>query len=288
MAPFSPALRQLSQGQTSASLSRMMTTTVGVLHPGAMGAAIGACLASAGTTVLWVPTGRSDATKGRARTCGFETVESLDELVERSSMIMSICPPHAAVDVARSLPSFRGIYIDANAISPSCALTVGDLVRRAGATFVDGSIIGAPPGPEVSTRLYLSGDEAARAAAPFEQSFLDAVVLSERPGDASAVKMAYAAWTKGTQALLLASRELARASGVDDALAREWSLSQPALAAQAARAEAQSAEKGWRWVGEMEQIAAAFHDSGLPSGFHAAAAEIFRDGVGTPRAERGR
>ena len=95
--------------------------------------------------------------------------------------------------------------------------------------------------------------------------------------NASAVKMAYAAWTKGTAAMLLAIRELARREGVEEALLAEWDLSQPELRDRHARALRSAEAKGWRWVGEMEEIAATFEAAGLPGGFHRAAAEVYRD-----------
>ena len=111
---------------------------------------------------------------------------------------------------------------------------------------------------------------------------MDARVIEGGPWSASAVKMAYAAWTKGTAALLLAARALARAEGVEDALLAEWALSQPALADRSQAAARSAATKAWRWVAEMEEIAASMAAAGLPDGFHQAAAEIFRR---SPRAE---
>jgi hypothetical protein len=99
---------------------------------------------------------------------------------------------------------------------------------------------------------------------------------------ASAVKMAYASWTKGSAALLLAARALARAEGVEDTLLAEWDISQPGLTERSARAAGSAAAKGWRWVAEMEEIAAAIAAAGLPDGFHLAAAEIYRRAQDAP------
>ena len=139
--------------------------------------------------------------------------------------------------------------------------------------FVDGGIVGSPPREPGTTRLYLSGERAADVAALFAGSALDARVVS----NASAVKMAYAAWTKGTAAMLLAIRELARREGVEEPLLAEWDLSQPELRERHARALRSAEAKGWRWVGEMEEIAATFEADGLPGGFHRAAAEVYRE-----------
>ena len=140
-------------------------------------------------------------------------------------MIVSLCPPHAAVEVARPLASFDGIYVDANAISPATARAVAGLVRR----YVDGGVVGPPPRSPGTTRLYLSGPEAAPVAGLFAGTTVEPVVVSAEPTAASAVKMAYAAWSKGTAALLLAIRALARAEGVEDALLAEWARSLPEL-----------------------------------------------------------
>jgi 3-hydroxyisobutyrate dehydrogenase-like beta-hydroxyacid dehydrogenase len=235
---------------------------VGLLHPGEMGAAIGAALAGAGHEVVWASGGRSEAT--RARGAGVRDVRSVEGVVREAGVVFSVVPPHAALELAQALPPFDGIYVDANAVSPATARSVGAAVSR----FVDGGIVGSPPAP----RLYLSGDEAASVAQLFDGS----PIATELVANASAVKCAYAAWTKGSGALVLAIRDFARAEGVEEALVAEWARSQPQLAGRLAAAERSAATKGWRWVGEMEEIARAFADAGLPAGFHEAAAELYR------------
>ena len=250
--------------------------TVGLLHPGEMGAAVGGSLIPLGHEVLWDPAGRSRATTGRALAAGLTGV-SFDRLIARSSVIFSICPPHAALDVARQVAAagYTGCYVDANAISVATAEQVSAVVTGAGATYVDGGIVGAPPEVAGHTRLYLSGPHANQVRPLFSRSRLDARIAEGPPYAASAVKMAYAAWTKGSSALLLAARALARAGGVERTQLTEWSLSQPNLTAQSERSAAAAAAKGWRWVGEMEEIAASMSAAGLPDGFHEAAAEIY-------------
>jgi len=250
--------------------------TVGLLHPGEMGAAVGGCLVSAGHEVLWDPAGRSRASTGRALAAELSGA-SLAALVARSTVILSICPPHAAVDVARQVAAagYGGIYVDANAVSVATATQVASVVEAGGARYVDGGIIGPPPEAAGHTRLYLSGPLAGEVRALFGQSALDARIADGPVFAASAVKMAYAAWTKGTGALLLAVRALARAEGVERTLLAEWAMSQPALGKQSERSAAAAAAKGWRWVAEMEEIAASMAAAGLPAGFHEAAAEVF-------------
>jgi len=109
----------------------------------------------------------------------------------------------------------------------------------------------------------------------FSESMLDARVIGAEPGSASALKIAYAAWTKCSDALILAIRALAAIEGVDKALLEEWALSQPGLERRSIQAAAVSAPKAWRFAGEMREIAATFDAAGLPSGFHDAATDIY-------------
>jgi 3-hydroxyisobutyrate dehydrogenase-like beta-hydroxyacid dehydrogenase len=252
----------------------MSEITIGLLHPGEMGAAIGKCLAGAGHRVLWDPEGRSAATKERAEAAGL-TGEALARIIARSDVILSVCPPHAALTVARRVAGFGGLFVDANAVAPATAREVAAVAEAGGASYVDGGIVGPPPLAPGQTRLYLSGPRAAEVQALFGGTDVDARVVPA-PGTASAVKMAYASWTKGSAALLLAARALARAEGVEPVLLEEWGLSQPGLEKRWDGADRSAAAKGWRWVGEMEEIAAAMAAAGLPEGFHQAAAQIYR------------
>ena len=233
-----------------------------------MGAAIGAVLVERGHEVLWLPQGRSEESARRAAAAGLTSVESL----ENAELILSVVPPHAAVDVARSVQGTQALVIDANAVSPATAARIGELL---GDRWVDGGIVGPPPRREGTTRLYLAGPHAIEASRLFEETRLEPVVLNASPVAASALKMAYAAWTKGSAALLMAALDSARATGVEEPLRAEWARSQPGLDARWQAAADSAAAKGWRWVGEMNEIAATFAGAGLPSGFHEAAAEIF-------------
>jgi 3-hydroxyisobutyrate dehydrogenase-like beta-hydroxyacid dehydrogenase len=247
---------------------------LGVLHPGAMGVSVGAALVSNGHEVFWLPEGRSAATRERAEEHGFVATSTLAELVQTVSGIVSVCPPDGALALAEQVvdAGFKGNYLDANAVSPETARKLHALV---GPTFVDGGIVGPPALHAGTTRLYLSGEGAGDAERWFAESNLAPEPITGPPGAASALKMCYAAYTKGTSALLLAIRALATAEGVDESLLYEWGISQPTLAARSEGAARGSAPKAWRFVGEMEEIAAAFAAQGLPGGFHLAAAELY-------------
>jgi 3-hydroxyisobutyrate dehydrogenase-like beta-hydroxyacid dehydrogenase len=239
---------------------------VGLIHPGDMGAAVGDALCAGGHEVLWASDGRSAETHARAR--AFRDVGTIGVLVAESDVLLSVCPPHAALDVAAAAEGFAGVYVDANAISPATSREVAALHPR----YVDGGIVGSPPREPGTTRLYLSGEEAPLVAGLFAGT----VVGTRLVADASALKMVYAAWSKGTAALLLAIRDVARANGVWDDLQAEWRESAPELPGRLAAAERSAAAKGWRWIGEMEEIADTFASAGSPDGFHRAAAEVYR------------
>jgi hypothetical protein len=225
---------------------------VGLLHPGEMGSAVGG---SVDGEVIWASEGRSDETRRRA--ASFRDVGTLAALVDEADVILSICPPHAALEVAASCAGFDGVYVDANAISPAHAQEIAALHPR----YVDGSIIGDPGDPAV----YLSGAGAEELAQLF-------TCETHVVGDASAVKMVYAAWSKGTSALLLSIRDVARHYGVEG----EWRRAAPELEERLAHAESAAAKKGWRWAGEMDEIADTFAAAEAPDGFHRAAAQVYR------------
>ena len=255
----------------------MPNKTVAILHPGEMGAAIGACLLSRGLRVVWASAGRGAQTRSRASASGIEDLGPLERALGVADAVISVCPPHGALALARQVAAagFRGIYVDANAISPATARAVGNAVETAGASFVDGGIIGPPPAQSGRSRIYLSGAKAGEIVALFAGTPMEAIALEAPAGAASALKACYAAWTKGATALLAAIRALAGHEGVEAALLAEWKLSQPELEKRSEAVTVQ-ARKAWRWIGEMEEIAASFEAAGLPGGFHLAAAEIYR------------
>ena len=250
-------------------------STLGLLHPGAMGVTVGAAARAGGARVVWASEGRSGATRERAAQAGLEDVGSLESLATQSEVILSVCPPNAAEKQASAVAAlgFSGVYVDANAVSPQTARSIGAVFGDS--EFVDGGIIGPPAKTQGTTRLYLSGARASEVASLFAETALEAQALDAPAGAASALKMAYASYTKGVTALLAAIHSLADAEGVRDALLREWAQSQPDLAKRSERSIPAGALKAWRFVGEMQEIASTFETVGLPGGFHRAAAEIY-------------
>ncbi len=249
---------------------------LGILHAGQMGSALGAAAVHAGSDVFFISDQRSEATKARASAAGLIDLGDLDSLTKHCEIIFSVCPPANALEVAESVAAcdFSGIYVDANAVSPDTARRIGEVVGVR-ADFVDGGIIGPPPRKPGSTRLYLSGERADVITPLFEDSPLHAEVVSGPAGAASALKMVYAAWTKGSAAMLAGIYAVATAEGVETALLAEWEKSIPDLPARLKGTAAGVAPKAWRFAGEMKEIAETFRSADVPEGFFDAAAEVY-------------
>lgn len=256
----------------------MKKEKIGILHPGAMGVSVAASAQNTGYKVYWASEGRSSQTHERAKKINLLDVHSVAKLCIECSVIFSVCPPHAAEDVAKEVIDygFKGVYVDANAISPQRATRIGQIMSEAGVEFVDGGIIGGPAWKLGRTWLYLSGKEAQRVASYFSAGPLETAVIGDSAGKASALKMCYAAYSKGTTALLSAILAVAEALDVREELATQWSRGGSDFTEQTNRRVRGVTAKAWRFAGEMEEIAATFEGAGMPGGFHEAAAEVYR------------
>lgn len=251
-------------------------TTVTVLHPGSMGAAVAAQAVVAGHTVLWVTEQRSSATHERAEVAGLTACDSLEEALDASEAVLSICPPHASEEVAADVArhGFSGIFVDANAISPQRMERIAREVCPA-PTVVDAAIFGPPPTFGRACRLYLSGDE--EATTLVSELFTGTCVHVRRAGSpigsASALKMSFAGFQKAARTLAGVSHALADHHGVAALLTQEAKtmvseiLSDPGyLPSVAARA--------WRWGPEMHEVADALRAADLPTELAEAAASV--------------
>jgi len=187
--------------------------------------------------VRWVSAKRRNDTHKRAAAAGLTGYDTVAAARKDVNVVCSGWPPHAASEVATTGAKcgYRGLFVDGNAVSPESARKTSALVSAAGAPFVHGGIIGPPAHNPGSTRLYLSGAEAAAVVDAFQGSALQAIAMDTRPGAASALQMCYAAWTKGSAALLTGVRALALAEGVEEALLEEWAISQQGLDARSDR-----------------------------------------------------
>jgi 3-hydroxyisobutyrate dehydrogenase-like beta-hydroxyacid dehydrogenase len=256
----------------------MQSRGLGILHPGNMGISIAASAQNSGCEVYWASERRSQQTRERAEEFSLHDAGTLAQLCQNCSVIVSVCPPHAAEDVAAQVVAqgFTGLYVDANAISPQRAVRIGEMMVAGGVAFVDGGIIGGPAWEPGQTWLYLSGGRAKEVAECFSAGPLETDVIGEGIGRASALKMCYAAWTKGSTALLCAILATAEELDVWEELRQQWDRDWPDFAEQAANRARQVTAKAWRFAGEMAEISATFTAAGLPGGFHTTAADLYR------------
>ena len=243
-------------------------TVVTVLHPGTMGAEVARLGVQGGATVRWVSSGRSKASRQRAADAGLQECADLHDALHDCDVVLSICPPAHAEDIARQAAGYRGIYVDANAIAPERVHRIAELLPDA--RVVDGAIIGPPPKRPATTRLYLSGDTEA-VANLFEGTALEVVVISDQLGQASALKMAYASYQKASRVLAATAHALANQHGVGEHLAREAVLLEGRPLAEP-DAFTGAAARAWRWAPEMLEIATTLMAAGLPADMAAGAA----------------
>ncbi|GAA3997304.1 MULTISPECIES: NAD(P)-dependent oxidoreductase [Streptomyces] len=257
----------------------MVHTDVGIVHPGAMGAQVAAQVRAAGSRVWWLPQGRSAETRRRAAELGLLPAGSMAELTAECTLLLSVCPPAAALDVARQTAAagFEGVYVDANAVSPRRMAQIAEALHGTGATLVDGGITGPPPREAGTTRLYLSGDDTVVSGvrALFDATLLTPVVLAGPVGRASALKLAFAAYNKISYALAAEACALAEDHGVLDDLLDVAAHLLPDTPLARPEQLASAGPRAWRWEPEMREIAEAWRGSGLTGSFADAAADTF-------------
>ena len=237
-----------------------MTPIVAVIAPGNMGAAVAKRLTEHKVTVLTELTGRSEASAKRAREAGMQAVE--EQQLTDADFLLSIVPPGDALALAKRLAGVltaankKPIYVECNAVSPQTVAQIADVIAATGCAFVDAGIIGPPPKPGASnTKFYASGPHA-REFARLNDYGLIIRVLDGPLTAASALKMSYAGVTKGFTALGAAMMLAATRGGSAEALHAELAESQPGLLAFLTKMTPPMYSKAYRWVAELDEIAA--------------------------------
>ena len=248
-------------------------TTIGLLHPGSMGAPVAACAVSTGHRVLWCPAGRSPATAARAQQCGLEAAP-LEQLLADADVLISLCPPAAATDVARQVADtgFTGVFVEANAVGPASVAVIADVLPHQ-AVLVDAAVVGSPPVGGKEPTLYLAGPTEATdlVAALFTGTAVHTAVLGTGPGQASALKLAYRSFQKASRVLAALAVGAAAEYGVDQELATIAARRTGSYLAETAYIP-KVAARAWRWGPELEEAAAMLADAGLPPDMLTAAA----------------
>ena len=264
----------------------MALGTIAILSPGSMGSAVGQVLRDSGYDVVTNLDGRSERTRALAEQAGFRAVSGIDGIVEEADLVMSILVPSEAISVAREAAAAMKrtgaspAYADCNAVSPDTARELGGIIEAAGGRFIDAGIIGGPPGSGSPPRFYASGPHEA-VIGELDGKGIIVPLLGGDVGRASAIKMCYASLTKGVSALQTAALVAAYRLGLSSELESEMSSSQANVLAQM-QSVIGLPGKAFRWVGEMEEIAATFESVDVTGNFHHGAAEIFRMVANSP------
>lgn len=258
-----------------------MPPTIAIIAAGAMGAGVAQCLTANGVTVLTSLAGRSAASATRAAAAGMRDAD--DRAIAEADFVLSILPPGDALALAQRLAPVlaaarrKTVYVDCNAVSPPTAQAVADIIAPTGCGFIDAGIIGPPPKPgSTATKFYVSGPRAR------DMEALNDLGLIVRPLEgpltaASALKMSYAGITKGLTALGAAMMLAASRGGSAEALRAELADSQPGLLAYFERAVPGMYGKAYRWVAELDEIAAFVGHDRPESAMLSAAAKLYEN-----------
>ena len=258
----------------------MPLKTVAILSPGDMGHDVGRALGKHGLEVITCLQGRSDRTRGLSRKTGIRDAGSLEETVSEADLILSILVPAQAAALAREVAAAlektgcNTYFADCNAVSPRTAGAIQTVITDAGGRFIDGSIIGEPPGRGSPPRFYVSGEHAG-VMAELAGEEIDVRFIGDQVGRASAIKMCYAGLTKGTFALYFAVLTAAEAMGLSDELRSEFIFSQAEAHRRMESRLPGLPVKASRWVAEMQEIAASFEAVGVTPSLHRGAADIY-------------
>ena len=259
----------------------MSLKTIAIMSPGSMGSAVGKAIKSHGFSVITSLEGRSKRTKQLAHAAGIENVGNLSNLVQNSDLILSILVPSEAHQFAERIShvlkntNSKVIFADCNAISPDSTRQIGNTIISSGGDFIDGGIIGGPPSETDSPRFYVSGPNALQMT-KLDGKGIAVKFIDKNIGSASAMKMCYAALTKGTSTLHIALLAAAEMLGVSNELELELEYSQRDTLNKMSTGISRIPSNAHRWIGEMDEIASTFKSVGVPQGFHQGAAEIYR------------
>jgi 3-hydroxyisobutyrate dehydrogenase-like beta-hydroxyacid dehydrogenase len=241
-----------------------------------MGVSIAQSALDSGCDVFWASDGRGAATRERAARAGVVDLGTLDRLCQECAVVLSVCPPEFAADVVDAVAKtgFAGVFADLNAVAPQRKAAFAQMLRERRIRFADGGIIGLPTRTHGETTVFLSGDGAPDVAVCLADGAIGPRVLPGEAGRASALKILFAAYNKGTIALFVSLYAAARQYGVLEELQEQFARRGVALAA-IDRQIIRAAPKAWRWIAEMHEISAALEAVNVPGDLHQGAATIY-------------
>lgn len=264
----------------------MKIERIGFMTPGDMGQAVAMQLKQKGYTVMTALEKRSERSRKMAAEIGLVDLGSIARMTAECDLIMSVMNPGAGLEFATEAAaaiktqSRKPVFIDCNAVAPDTMYAIDKVIRDAGSRCLDGGIIGPPPRGGAKTNLYVSGPGAADLK-QLENDFLRVHILTEKLGDASAVKMCYSAFNKGTQGLVLETLMAAERLGVADIVEQQLRASRADALESFLKALPQLPPKAYRWVPEMHEIARTFQGVGMTPRIFQGEADMFEFVAGT-------
>ncbi len=257
-----------------------VVNTVAILSPGDMGSNVGRALGENGLEVITCLAERSERTRELSEIAGITDVPDFGEMIDRSDLVLSVLVPERAVDVARQVASVIQKsgkplpFADCNPVAPAVAMQMAAIIEQAGGKYIDGGIIGSPPGRGEPPRFYASGPHEA-IMGQLDGRGISVPLMGGEVGRASAIKMCYASLSKGAAALNASALISAMNLGIYDEFIAEMESSQQGVLSNMQGVKSLGA-KAFRWIDEMEQISATFGSAGATPHMHKGAADIFR------------
>ena len=268
----------------------MNISTVAILSPGDMGHAVGQRLRENELDVITCLAGRSERTRTLADKAGIRDVATMEELVEQSDLVMSMTVSAAVPGLCRQVADAitatgsDTLFAECNAIAPQLTRDLEPVITDAGGRFVDASIIGGPPRPGYSPHFYASGANAGEFA-QLNDFGLTVLKLDGDVGQASGIKMCYAAMTKGSWALYSQLLMAAELMGLTEPLLAEFQSGQESVLQRMERSLPTMPPKARRWVSEMEEIRDTFAHLGMTPHLFEGVADMYRFIGDTPLGE---
>jgi 3-hydroxyisobutyrate dehydrogenase-like beta-hydroxyacid dehydrogenase len=241
---------------------------------GEVGAIFGRDLAAQGLSIctydiLLDAAATRTAVLERARDAGVEARDTLGDAVRDADLVISAVTATSSQNVARdAAPSLRSgqIFLDLNSVSPETKRGNARFVDASGADYVESAVMAPVPPQRLAAPMLLGGRRAVAVAAVLKGFGMNATVVGEEIGLASAIKMCRSIMIKGLEALTVECLFAARRFGAEDAVLASLDKSFPSMGWGAALPDylvSRVAEHGRRRAAEMREVAATLYDVGV-------------------------
>ena len=154
-----------------------------------------------------------------AAQAGVSACASMQALCEASSFIISAVTASNTLSVAQSAAKHikaGTVFLDLNSASPGTKQECAALIDAAGGHYVEAGVMTSVPPYGIRVPMLLGGLSSSILREALSNWELDATVVSDKIGVASAIKMCRSVMIKGLEALVIESYTAARAYGVED------------------------------------------------------------------------